>query len=256
MDKPRPMTQEEFNEANDPGPDWFKTGSRQAGKSRRLRTLQDIVADMATRFSPEPGREPEHFELEYNPPRLALEASSSDGTGYDPPRLTGAVHVVSPDGAYQLLAVDEAADWIPREPTAAVFSKPAPAPVHPDFTERGVELPLGFVPHKLENRTTRLAATATWKPPKIQGEPYWSEPLPAEHFESFHLGQVGNTGDGERVRVTAIDREGMRVYFEPLAEKVPSRRELVKQKQKQRRGKLDPSLRRLQLVAAERKAKK
>lgn len=148
----------------------------------------------------------------------------------------------------------------PNLPAGAVhFGTAQPVelkPAHPDAVERGVELPLGFVPHKEENRSTRLRATATWSPPEIKGEPYWSEPLPAEHFHSFHLGQIGNTGDGERVRVTAIDPEGMRVHFEPLAEQMPTRRELVKQKQKQRRGKLDPSLRRLQLVAAERKANK
>ncbi len=206
---------------------------------RRLRTLADIVADMATRFAP--AQEPEHLEVNY----------------YDPPRLTGAVHVVSPDGAYELLAVDEAADWIPREPTAAVFSKPAPAPVHPDFTERGVELPLGFVPHKLENRTTRLAATATWTPPKApQAEGFWSDPLPPEHFEAFYLGQVGNSGDGERVRVVEINRAEGRVRFEPVTEEMPTRRELVAQKQKHRRGVIDLDLRRAQRQAAARKAKR
>jgi hypothetical protein len=120
---------------------------------------------------------------------------------------------------------------------------------HPDAVERGVEMPLGFMPNKLENRHTRLAATAQWQPPKVQGQAYWSEELPPEHFEAFALGMIGTSGDGERVRVTRIDRERMRVYFEPVAEKMPTRRELVKQRQKQRRGVIDIEARRLQRKA-------
>lgn len=66
---------------------------------------------------------------------------------------------------------------------------------HPDATEKGVELALGFMPHRGENRTTRRAAVANFK------------------------------------------AEGA------------NRRELLKQRQRQRRGTLDPELRRLQRKA-------
>lgn len=38
--------------------------------------------------------------------------------------------------------------------------------VHPDARERGVELALGFIPHRGENRKTRRAAVATWEQPE------------------------------------------------------------------------------------------
>lgn len=41
---------------------------------------------------------------------------------------------------------------------------PPPRPVHPDAVEKGIELPLGFMPHKGENRRTRRAAVAQWVP--------------------------------------------------------------------------------------------
>ena len=71
-----------------------------------------------------------------------------------------------------------------------------PSPVHPLAQgEIGTIIALGFVPHRGENRTQRLAGVANWEPP------------------------------------TKDD---------------PLRRELLKQRQRQRRGKLDPELRRLQ----------
>ncbi len=36
-------------------------------------------------------------------------------------------------------------------------------PLHPDATEKGITLPLGFVPHRGENRQKRLAGVRTWK---------------------------------------------------------------------------------------------
>lgn len=34
---------------------------------------------------------------------------------------------------------------------------------HPDATEKGITLPLGFIPHRGENREKRLAGVKTWK---------------------------------------------------------------------------------------------
>jgi hypothetical protein len=70
---------------------------------------------------------------------------------------------------------------------------------HPDYREKGAEMPLGFMPASGENRRARRAAVATWAPPTLT--------------------------------------EG---------EQPPTRRELWAQRQKQRRGALDPELRRLQ----------
>jgi hypothetical protein len=66
---------------------------------------------------------------------------------------------------------------------------------HPDAVERGIELPLGFMQHKGENRRARRAAVANFAHPEV------------------------------------------------------SRRELLKQRQRQRRGKLDIETRRLQRKA-------
>ena len=89
-------------------------------------------------------------------------------------------------GELQLLGVDE---MTPAHDEAIE--------VHPDYTTKGVEFPLGFMPHKGENRRTRRATTAQWVPPA----------------------------------------------------EAPTRRELVRQRQKQRRGTLDVATRRLQRKA-------
>lgn len=72
---------------------------------------------------------------------------------------------------------------------------PIPIPVHPDYCEKGIELPLGFVPHKGENRTQRRSAVANFAHPEA------------------------------------------------------NRRELLAQRQRERRGKLDIETRRLQRKA-------
>lgn len=82
---------------------------------------------------------------------------------------------------------------------------------HPDAVEKGIDLPLGFMPHAGENRVTRRAAVANWAPP------------------------VSPKVDG-----ADMDRK---------TPAMPTRRELLKQRQKQRRGKLDPETRRLQRKA-------
>lgn len=74
-----------------------------------------------------------------------------------------------------------------------------PPHTHPDYCEKGIELPLGFIPHRGENRTQRRAAVANFS------------------------------------------AEGA------------DRRELWAQRQRQRRGKLDPELRRLQRQKAKAK---
>lgn len=79
---------------------------------------------------------------------------------------------------------------------------------HPDFVEKGVELPLGFHQHDGENRKTRRAAVANWVPPVIE----------------------------KKASNQAV-------------ESAPTRRELWLQRQRQRRGKLDPELRRMQRKA-------
>jgi hypothetical protein len=66
---------------------------------------------------------------------------------------------------------------------------------HPDAVEKGIELPLGFMPHRGENRKTRRAAVANFAHPEA------------------------------------------------------NRRDLLKQRQRQRRGKLDVKTRRLQRKA-------
>lgn len=83
--------------------------------------------------------------------------------------------------------------------------------------------PRGFMPHQGENRTQRRAAVANWVPPKQ------ITPVPAgsEVTCGFHTGTT------------------------PAP--MPTRRELWLQRAKQRRGKLDPELRRLQRRKAESK---
>ncbi len=44
-------------------------------------------------------------------------------------------------------------------PTVDVERK---APQHPDAVEKGITLPLGFIPHRGENRVKRLAGVKTW----------------------------------------------------------------------------------------------
>lgn len=100
-------------------------------------------------------------------------------------------------------------DGSPDEPPGFVLLGVDEAPKHPDAVERGTAVPLGFMPHRAENRKTRRAAVATWKPP-AQTE----------------------------AEAAAQD-----------APQYPTRRELWRQRKRQRRGKLDPGLR-----AAQRKA--
>lgn len=95
------------------------------------------------------------------------------------------------------------------EDTGALLAEAVEA--HERAGEIGVELPLGFMPHAGENRVTRRAAVANWEPP---------------------VSPKVDGGDMDR-KTPAM----------------PTRRELLKQRQKQRRGKLDPELRRLQRKA-------
>lgn len=92
-----------------------------------------------------------------------------------------------------------------------------PRTVHPDAVEKGIELPLGFMPHKGENRRTRRKEVANWQPPKTR-----TMVVSPETAAAF---PVGSTMPVERM---------------------PTRRELLKQRQRQRRGKLDIETRRLQ----------
>ncbi len=91
---------------------------------------------------------------------------------------------------------------------------------HPNYRELGTEMPLGFMPHQGENRRQRRAAVATWSP---KDHPT-AEPVGAGAEES-----------------------GTRPDVEPAPPPpLPTRRELWAQRQRQRRGTLDPGLRRLQ----------
>lgn len=92
--------------------------------------------------------------------------------------------------------------------------------VHPDAVEKGIGLPLGFMPHRGENRRTRRAAVANWQPPKEK-----TLVVSPETAAAFPVGSV-------------MPNQAM-----------PTRRELWLQRQKHRRGKLDPELRRLQRKA-------
>lgn len=125
--------------------------------------------------------------------------------------------------SFKLISVDEMTDVPPAaldlvgsmgdgsaELEAQELIPGAVKPLHPDYREMGTGIPLGFIPHQGENRRQRLAGVATWVPPE---EPEPTTPLaPA-------MGP---------------------------APRMPTRRELLAQRKKHRRGKLDPELRRLQ----------
>lgn len=86
--------------------------------------------------------------------------------------------------------------------------------VHENYREIGAAIPLGFMPHRGENRRTRRAAVATWSPKDHGGDQRSGvEPRPAAGVQPPPM---------------------------------PTRRELLAQRQRQRRGTLDPELRRLQ----------
>jgi len=108
-----------------------------------------------------------------------------------------------------------------RRAMAGAAAAPRTQP-HPDYCEKGTELPLGFIPHRGENRQQRRAGVATWAPPKAD------QPK----------AEAGAGAGGEE--------PGTRPGGEPPPAPMPTRRELWKQRQRQRRGKLDPELRRLQ----------
>jgi hypothetical protein len=95
---------------------------------------------------------------------------------------------------YPLVTFDETGYFNP-ECQALANADLLPPMTHPDAVERGIELPLGFMQHKGENRRARRAAVANFAHPEV------------------------------------------------------SRRELLKQRQRQRRGKLDIETRRLQRKA-------
>jgi hypothetical protein len=99
-------------------------------------------------------------------------------------------------------------------------------PLHPDYCEKGIELPLGLVPHKGENRRTRRAAVANWTPPQ-------------EETRSMEQ------SIGRDIQTNGAVVNGGASAPAP-AERMPTRRELLKQRQRQRRGKLDIETRRLQ----------
>ncbi len=82
---------------------------------------------------------------------------------------------------------------------------------HPNYREIGADVPLGFIPHQGENRRTRRKAVAKWVPPKQE-----------------------------------LPKNGVGGETSPPTPAMPTRRELLKQRQRKRRGKLDPELRRLQ----------
>ncbi len=105
----------------------------------------------------------------------------------------------------------------PDTGVVTISAGPAPAKeTHPDYCEKGIELPLGFHAHQGENRRTRRAAVANWAPPK------------QDH------------GGDPRAALNGLVESG--VQPPPM----PTRRELLKQRQRQRRGKLDIETRRLQ----------
>lgn len=81
--------------------------------------------------------------------------------------------------------------------------------VHENYREIGAAIPLGFIPHRGENRQQRRAAVANWTPP--------AQPKPEDGSEPPTM---------------------------------PTRRELWEQRKRQRRGTLDPELRRLQRAKA------
>jgi hypothetical protein len=97
--------------------------------------------------------------------------------------------------------------------TISAGQAPAKEP-HPDYREKGIDLPLGFVPSRGENRRQRREAVAKW-----------TSPADAEFVTPETAQRVAPIGDKPRM---------------------PTRRELWAQRQRQRRGTLDPELRRLQ----------
>lgn len=105
---------------------------------------------------------------------------------------------------------------------------PARTVSHPDYCEKGTEAALGFMPHDGENRQQRLAAVATWQPPKDQP-----------------TAKTAGEGSGDQ----DVGPEPSPVP----TPRMPTRRELFEQRKKQRRGKLDPELRRLQREKAKTK---
>jgi hypothetical protein len=90
---------------------------------------------------------------------------------------------------------------------------------HPDAVERGAEIALGFRQHSGENRQQRRKAGATWVPPKT---------------------------NGAEATATASMPAPAPVTASAPAERMPTRRSLLKQRRKHQRGKLDVELRRLQ----------
>jgi hypothetical protein len=117
--------------------------------------------------------------------------------------------------SFKLIAVDEMTDIPPAalELVEQYAEAEAEREHHPDYREKGAAVALGFMPHQGENRRQRLAGVATWTPPE--------QPQP---------------------------KEG-----EPEPPRMPTRRELFEQRQRQRRGTLDPELRRLQREKAKTK---
>lgn len=97
--------------------------------------------------------------------------------------------------------------------------------VHPDARELGVDLALGFMPHRGENRRTRRAAVANWQPPQVTQKE----------------GAVAEDPERSTSGVAAAAPATM-----------PTRRELLKQRKRRDRGTLDVELRRLQRKAMKR----
>ncbi len=107
------------------------------------------------------------------------------------------------------------------ENDSLIAEHPSQTVSHPDYRELGTEVALGFMPHQGENRKQRLAGVATWNPKDHGGgQQSGAEPRPAAGAPPPPM---------------------------------PTRRELWKQRQRQRRGKLDPELRRLQREKAKTK---
>lgn len=105
------------------------------------------------------------------------------------------LRTAAPYPSFQVTAATSDTDLVVELPPSA-----GTAPVV--AVELGTEQALGFIPHRGENRRTRLKEAATW------------EATPAQR--------------------------------EAAGGKVPTRRELFEQRKRQRRGKLDVELRRLQ----------
>jgi hypothetical protein len=127
-----------------------------------------------------------------------------------------------PESERERLFAELPPDWMQSaEAMAATEVNLLPPMTHPDAVEKGIELPLGFVPHRGENRRQRREAVAKWTPP-----------ADAEFVTPDTAQRVAPIGDKPRM---------------------PTRRELWAQRQRQRRGTLDPELRRLQRRRAQTK---